>query len=113
MKKVEISRCFVEPTYRQVQSEEGPYDAVCGFTIIAQSKPDAEGNYGYWVRTGAPDKDGNQLSICYVVKDLAERIAHSFQTQGFINPIFWYCFDEKNVNDLPDYVTDPTNPMFN
>lgn len=113
MKKVEICRCFVEPAYYQVQSEEGPYDAVCGFNIIAQSKPDSQGNYGYWVFTGVADKDGNQLAIYHTDKDLAEKIAHSYQTQGFINSRFWYCFDVKNLNDLPDYVTDPTNPMFN
>lgn len=113
MKKVEISRCFVEPTYSRVQSEEGPYDAICGYTIIAQSKPDANGNYGYWVHTGKPTTEGDQLATCYVSQDLAEKIAHSYQTQGFISLVFWYCFDEKNVNDLPDYVTDPSNPMFN
>ncbi len=110
---IEIDDVFVVSAYRQVQADEGSYDVRCGFNVIARSKQTPNGNYGYWVCTGPEDANGNKLARVYQTEAWAIGFANMIRGVGKIRIVHWYCFEEKNVNDLPDYVTDPHNPLFN
>ena len=101
---------FTAPAYRNVHSEEGDYEAFCGYNLFAKVK--IEGGYIETYLFTDGDKDG----AAYVFPDEAKAdfCAHLIKCVGSITvPDLWVSVGCSHPDDLPDYVTDPYRPEFN
>jgi hypothetical protein len=106
--RIKVATAFVEPAHRRVQSEEGPYDARCGYNVIARSEADKQGGVTEYIHTG-----GQGIPSLFQDADRAQRlIADKAKTLG-INPALWQAISSHNIHTLPDYVTNPHRPEYN
>lgn len=115
MAQIKIESCFIVPAYRQVQSEEGPYEAHCGWNAIARSIGNC-GRLFYWLYVGRkenPDPDAYNPPVVFGRESAARSYVDRLSAAGEINDRWWWCFQMVDPNELPDYVTHPERPEYN
>ena len=105
---IKVTRTHLEPAYRQVNSEEGAYDAHVGWNIIAI---DTHGNYWLYVgKKETPEADYNP-PVCFRDDTIAQTYADRIGQEG-LNEKYWWCFHAPSPY-LPDYVTNYWRPEYN
>lgn len=114
MMNVKIVDCFTVPAYRRVNSEEGPYDAHCGWNVIATSVGKC-GRLFHWLYVGRkenPSADSHP-AVCFGRESAAQAHVNRQVSAGAIDDQWWWMFDMQDPNELPDYVLHPERPEYN
>ena len=110
MSRLPVCDVFVAPAYRNVKSEEGDYEAFCGYNLVAKVR-DKNGCVSSHIYT-----NGNKDGACFVFPNHegADLYAHLVERKGSIDADkYWVCVGCSHPDDLPDYVTDPYRAEFN
>jgi hypothetical protein len=111
---VKITDCFLAPAYHQVCSEEGRYDAHCGWNVLASST-DERGYRIHWLYVGRKENPEatSHPAVVFGRESAAQSYADHRIEAGEIDDRYWWDFDSQNPNDLPDYVLHPERPEYN
>ncbi len=110
MTRTAVYEAFVVNAYRRVQSEEGAYDAHCGYNVCASSE-DRDGYLHRFIYVSNTGLDG-----AYVFADLeaARRLVDRINAAGDIDAErYWDCYGCQHKDALPDYVENWWRPEYN
>ena len=98
---------FVVAAYATGQNEDGNFEYQCGWNVIAKTM---DGN----IQTEWISWDGDYPTLfANDEAEKAEDFADAVVRAGVIDPKNWTAISERRVGDLPDYVTDWSNPIYN
>lgn len=100
----------VEDAYCQARNEEGSYDYKAGYNVFCELTY-ADGTRRHLFYIGR--EKGSQVPVLFRTKEAADRLCINATWKGSIRSECWHCYKIININDLPDYVTDPHRPEFN
>ena len=110
MSRLPISDAWAEPAYRRVNSEEGAYDAFCGYNLLARVRT-KDGYVETYLYTNG-DEDG--AAYVFPNQQQADLCTHLVKSKGSIDAeALWLCVGCADPDALPDYVTDPYRAEFN
>jgi hypothetical protein len=116
MPRTTISDVHVENAYSRVQSEEGAYDAHVGYNIYISWIEDNNTRH-HAVYVGQTLREGSEEyapSVAFADRERADEIAGRIESKGSVNlDGYWYWYGSEDINALPAYVTDWSNPLYN
>lgn len=110
MANLPVCDAFVAPAYRNVHSEEGDYEAFCGYNLFAKVKS-KDGYIETYLYTS-----GDEYGAAYVFPNEAKACVYAqlVKSADYLPaPDLWVSVHCSHPDDLPDYVTDPYRPEFN
>jgi len=110
-----VFSCFHVPAYRQVDSEEGPYEALCGWNVVATTD-DGGGWSSQYVLSHGPlvEPPAFNLPRLFDTQEQAERLVERVLAAKEIDGTKWFKNGPaSHADQLPDYVTNWWRPEYN